>query len=219
MKKYSIEYALEKAKNIEGWLTPNEMKLLYDFVTKSNTNGALVEIGSWAGKSMTIIVTACKEVGNNSEIFSIDPYLTSKDEDNHTYQKFVTNMKELGYWNNINQIKEKSQECGLKWNKPISFIFIDGFHSYDDVKLDFELYFKHILNGGYCILHDVTTWYGPTKLSAEILENRRDIEYIDLANSALALKKVEFLTEDAKVKNQQIVSSLKEMLNTKNLKK
>ncbi len=47
MKKYSIEYALEKAKNIEGWLTPNEMKLLYDFVTKSNTNGALVEIGSW----------------------------------------------------------------------------------------------------------------------------------------------------------------------------
>lgn len=218
MEKYTFEYALNIVKNFDGWLSKEQAELIYDLVKSVPKDGSIVEIGSWAGKSMTVIVTATLEVKNNAEIYSIDPYLTSKDESNNMYEKFVSNMKQIGYWDKIIQIKEKSHEFGINWKKPISFIFIDGFHRYDVVKQDFELYFKHLLQNGICILHDVVSWYGPTKLSIELLENRDDIEVIDLVGSALALRKVELLTNEMKLKNMKIKEHLVDVINTQELK-
>lgn len=44
----------------------------------------------------------------------------------------------------------------IEWNLPIDILFIDGDHSYDGVKKDFEKYEPFVKKGGIILMHDVT---------------------------------------------------------------
>jgi predicted O-methyltransferase YrrM len=46
-----IAEILALVETIDGWLTPKEGQLLYDLARRAPGRGAIVEIGSWKGKS------------------------------------------------------------------------------------------------------------------------------------------------------------------------
>lgn len=52
-------------------------------------------------------------------------------------------------------IKIKERVVGLLRGELIDFLFIDGDHSYDGVKCDFEFYYNLVRNGGIVALHDI----------------------------------------------------------------
>ena len=58
---------------------------------------------------------------------------------------------------------------------PIDFLFIDGDHSYEGVKQDFELYAPLVRNGGIVALHDVGAVDAPgvTRFWSEVVDTRR----------------------------------------------
>jgi cephalosporin hydroxylase len=66
---------------------------------------------------------------------------------------------------------------------PVDFLWIDGDHSYDGVKLDFEMYRSLVRGGGVIAFHDVRAsdfWpsYGSPAFWAEIRTRYRSHEYV-----------------------------------------
>ena len=64
------------------------------------------------------------------------------------------------------------------------FLFIDGDHSYDGVKLDFEMYRGLVRSGGLIAFHDVAPnpdvpEYGVAKFWQELKKSHRTHEFID----------------------------------------
>lgn len=75
-------------------------------------------------------------------------------------------------------------------NNSIDFIFIDGDHTYDAVKQDYDLYFSKVKHGGLIFLHDSRMFrgganfhVGSSKFADEIIANDSRIELIGEAFS------------------------------------
>jgi len=72
--------------------------------------------------------------------------------------------------------------------KPIDFLFIDGDHSYEGVKKDFELYSPLVRKGGIIALHDICPFmassyeYGVSKLWKELKKKYKYKELIQYNN-------------------------------------
>ena len=134
---------LTDALRIPGWLSKNEGKLLAHFAQK--TNGVIVEVGSFQGKSTVFMARVTK-----NPIYAIDPhYLNS-------YKKFLKNTKK---YKNIIPIKKTSAAAAKNWRLPISLLHIDGAHEYRLVKQDLKLWLRHLTPDGVVICHDAFAPY------------------------------------------------------------
>lgn len=79
-------------------------------------------------------------------------------------------------------IRENSHEndtynevCNLV-NNGVDFLFIDGDHTYEGVKQDFEMYSELVSEGGIIAMHDIATHYDEEK----VVQNRREnMEYME----------------------------------------
>lgn len=154
--------------NIEGWFSKEEAKIFYNTINNLTGTASMVEIGSWCGRSLIFSALVAINKGNNCKKYSIDPFLTSKDDPNGKYEIFINNLKKYNLYDKITHIKEKSNDAGEKFKDKIEFLFIDGFHVYEYVKRDFELFSQNVIENGYILIHDVSAWFGPTQLVYDI---------------------------------------------------
>lgn len=209
-----FEKYYNEVKNIEGWFCINEARLFYETINKLTGCASMVEIGSWCGKSLIfthLISTANK---NNCKKYSIDPFLTSKDEPNGKYETFIENLEKYKLFNDIIHIKEKSNTVGETFSEKIEFLFIDGFHVYEYVKRDFELFSKNVVENGYILVHDVSSWYGPTQLIYDVSENSKDMQILDFKDRTVLIKKV---SKSDKEKNKYFENLIKNKIKENNL--
>lgn len=205
---YSFEEAQAAAENIEGWLDISEAKLLYETASSLKGNGVIVEIGSWCSKSLTYLVSGALSCDFCNKIYSIDPFLTSKDEPNGKYETFICNLKENNLYDKITHIKEKSQIAGKTFNESIELLFIDGFHQYYAVKQDFDLFYPKIIEGGHVAVHDVNYYQGPTDLILEYAQSDT-FKIMDYCHSTVLAQKVRELTEEDKINNKKFAEEIK----------
>lgn len=204
----SFEEVHSIAGNIEGWLSEAEAHLLYDTVLTLKGSGAIVEIGSWCSKSLTYMTAGALKGNFSNKIFSIDPFLTSKDEPNGKYETFIENLKNNGIFDKVTHIKEKSQVAGQNFNEEIEFLFIDGFHKYDAVKKDFDLFYPQIVEGGYIAIHDITYFKGPYDLIIELSQNNT-FKMVSFCDSIILAQKVSLLSDVDIENNKKIVEMIK----------
>jgi predicted O-methyltransferase YrrM len=132
--------------------------LLYG-LTRSMKPEICVEIGSALGKSASYIGLALRENGRG-KLYAIDPHMTTNWNDEHavdSYDIFRTNIASLGLDDQITMLRATSEEAARNWKAPIDLIFIDGDHSYEGVKRDWELFLPFINPFGIVIFHD-TIW-------------------------------------------------------------
>lgn len=204
----SVEELREFSKNIEGWQPQAEADMIFDTVSSLKDTGSIVEIGSWCGKSLVNIAAAAVKINFKNKIYSIDPFLTSKDEPNGKYETFIQNLKTCGLAEHIIHIKEKSQIAGLHFDDKIEFIFIDGFHKYEAVKRDFELFYPKVVENGYVALHDIRSYYGPAKLVCEILENDNTFKYVKHSGNLFIGQKAASLSQTDIENNKNMLEYL-----------
>lgn len=204
----SFEDVYAIANNFEGWLDIEEAKLLYNIASNLKGKGVIVEIGSWCAKSLTLLTKGALNNDFANKIYSIDPFLTSKDEPNGKYETFLDNLKKNDLLDKIIHIKEKSQIAGLTFNEKIEFIFIDGFHKYEAVKQDFDLYFPKIVDNGYIAIHDIGSYQGPTDLVIELAQ-AETFKILDFKFTTLLAQKVQTLSKEDKENNRNIINNIK----------
>ena len=173
MEKEEVIRLIEK---MDGWLSTVEMGLLYDLAKNCKGNGVIVEIGSWKGKS-TICLSKGSKRGNQVKIYAIDPHTGDSKQRERlgkvwTFEEFERNIKSVEDDDVVIPIVKTSEEAAENFKEPVELIFIDGAHEYELIKLDFNLWFPKVIEGGIMAFHDTTGRFGLKKLQRRWFINR-----------------------------------------------
>jgi predicted O-methyltransferase YrrM len=118
-----------------------------------------VEIGSARGLSACYVGLALKQNGRG-RLYAIDPHTATTWNDGaspDTLRVMQRNLRIFGVQEFVTIVREHSQDAAAGWTRPIDLLFIDGDHSYDGVRRDWELFSPHVRPMGVVVLHD-TLW-------------------------------------------------------------
>lgn len=145
---------------------------------------------SWGDIGTTYLVDACNGIGGPSDIEDENSFFRKK-----FHPRFIKSTSVDAYYNFF-----------VRQDIKIDFLFIDGDHSYEGVKTDFELYSKLLVDNGIIVIHDTDESYentlivsedakkdhyrfnGPSKLIKE-LEQNPDWNLINLHNFRILMDK------------------------------
>lgn len=152
--------------NLEGWT--HFAPFYFDVVKQAKENSHFVEVGSWKGKSASLmgveiinsgkkIKFDCVDTWNGSEEhldpnnWAFEPNLSKPD---WLYNLFLENTKPIKEY--INPIRLPSLDaCKLYEDKSLDFVFIDAAHDYENVCKDIDAWLPKIKKGGILAGDDI----------------------------------------------------------------
>jgi len=170
---------------VPGWLTDEEGEALYELAKRCTGRGAIVEIGSWKGKS-TICLGLGSRAGNGVRIVAIDPHT------DYRFGDFKANIERAAIADLVTPVPALSQAAADDFREPIELLFVDGSHEEEDVRADFDQWVPKVVDGGWVAFHDTTWTPGPRKVVGQaIYRSRRfkDVEFV--VGSTTVARKVE----------------------------
>ena len=165
--------------DVDGWLGPEEGRLLYDLAASADPMGVIVEIGSWHGRS-TIWLAAGALAGRHAQVVAIDPHAgTELRADSATTEHILRkNLSDAGVDDAVDVVVATSSDVAATWSQPVSLLWIDGDHSYESVKQDFDLWEPFLLPDAAVALHDTFVWPGPERVVRErLIATRRFAQF------------------------------------------
>ncbi len=168
---------------VSGWLSEKEALFLYKSSKRMSENGEVVEIGSWKGRS-TICLAMGARASGKTKIHAID--IHKGDEScgfENTFAEFKKNIKKFSVADVVVPLVMTSKKAAKLWSKkkkPISFLWIDGSHKYEDVKKDVNMWKKYLIDGGMIAFHDTFFVEGPKRVVDEYIfgEEFKDMGFV-----------------------------------------
>ncbi len=148
--------------------------------TENLSEFVIVEIGSYIGQSTTMFANEAKLV------ISVDPFMNDYDPNDGAchaadiptvvYQKFLEN---IAPYNNIVHIKKTSDDAVGDIKEKVDLVYIDGIHTYEQVKKDIQNYTGLIKPGGYICGHDYSDYWIGVKNAVDEAFGKPDLTFID----------------------------------------
>lgn len=143
---------------------------LYEAGLQAGVLGPLLEIGSYCGKSAVYLGAAARESG--TALFSIDHHRGSEEIqpgwEHHdpeivdpatgridTLPFFRRTIADAGLEDVVVSIVGDSPVIAKHWTTPLGLVFIDGAHSEEHVRADYEGWAPKLVAGGLLVFHDV----------------------------------------------------------------
>jgi MMP 1-O-methyltransferase len=171
--------------DVPGWLTDEEGEALYELARACTGKGAIVEIGSWKGKS-TICLGRGSQAGACVPVYAVDPHTDGR------FDEFKSNVERAGISALVRPVASLSQTAAADFDEPIELLFVDGAHRYELVLEDFEKWVPKVVDGGWVAFHDTTWTAGPRKVvGPAIYRSRRFKDARFVAGSTTIARKVE----------------------------
>jgi predicted O-methyltransferase YrrM len=170
-----LDEAWKAAGPVAGFLGESEARLLGTIAACGPRGGAMVEIGSFKGKSTIMLAKVAAHYGLGP-VVAIDPHNFNNVEleahrtspEASSYNEFLQNLETAGVRDLVKVHRAYSTEVSPGWNRPISFLWIDGDHSYRGAKADFDGFIRHLLPGGVVAFHDALHEFeGPIRVFVE----------------------------------------------------
>ncbi|HEX9463018.1 MAG TPA: class I SAM-dependent methyltransferase [Alphaproteobacteria bacterium] len=171
---------VQRLASIEGHLSDEEGGALLLAALHGPGQGAVVEIGSFMGRSTCFLALGCKMAGRG-KVIAIDHFLGSPQQQRGgayeaaevvlrgtTYPKFCENIGQAGLTDYVHATRKCSEDSACGWTTKIRLLFIDGDHAYESVKRDFTLYAPHVEPEGLICFHDVN-WPDVARFHQELI--------------------------------------------------
>lgn len=120
----------------------------------------IVEIGSARGRSTCALALACRTNGDG-RVYAIDPHTVNPWTETGTggateaFLRARLRDYSLEPWCEV--ITATSVEAAKTWTRRIDLLFIDGDHSFEGVRTDFEMFRPWLAPNALVIFHD-TAW-------------------------------------------------------------
>jgi MMP 1-O-methyltransferase len=169
----TLESATQLSLKTPGFLGENEIRFLGILAAWTPAKGAIVEIGSFKGKSTVALATMAKKYGLGP-VVAIDPhqglaYLgPDAPQQSPTFDEFLGNVRSAGLDANVEVQRAYSRDVAKTWSRPIRLLWIDGDHSYEGCKEDFDLFSPFLADGAVVAFHDaLNAVEGPIRVFTE----------------------------------------------------
>jgi predicted O-methyltransferase YrrM len=174
----------DRFRKVEGFLHPLEGYTLLQLAATGPGVGAIVEIGSYLGRSTAFLAAGSKAAGRE-KVVAVDHFRGSPEHqpgqafssailarEGSTFRQFQDNLRELGLEGNVTPVVAPSAAAAEQWSGPIRLLFIDGDHSYEASGRDFELWSRFVVPHGLVCFHDINGWPGVTQFYKELLQRK-----------------------------------------------
>jgi predicted O-methyltransferase YrrM len=168
-----IDNAWQATKDVPGFLGENEARFIGLLAACIPANGAIVEIGSFKGRSTTMLAKVASHYGLGP-VVSIDPHTHNLSTGSDgpvlpsTFQEFQASLRNAGVSEHVEIHHATSTAVSTTWNRKIRFLWIDGDHSYKGAKSDFDGFAPFLVSGGVVALHDaLNNFAGPIRVFVE----------------------------------------------------
>jgi len=170
---------------IPGWLLPSAAELLYQHASQANLQGAVVEIGTFAGKSLVCIARAVKDTRPEiSRVVAIDPQFQPE---------FRETLNDFGVSALIRCLEMPSLAAADTWRQPISFLYIDGHHGKAHAYADLVVWDTMVIPGGIVALDDTIGFFVGPNLQVQVATLTGAYELLTEVGGVTFLKKKQAL--------------------------
>jgi predicted O-methyltransferase YrrM len=154
------EELLSEIENVEGYLSPREIRFLALLAAYPTAKGEILEIGSFKGKSTIVLAKSARLTGSGT-VHAVDPMIAPSETDpdlrgdDSSLPDFERNISSQGVDDRVEFHQLRSDELAKGWDKPLRLLWIDGDHTYEGTKLDFDGFKDHLADGAIVAIHDV----------------------------------------------------------------
>lgn len=161
--------ALPALDGIEGWLTEDQARRLWDRARALPEGATAVEIGSFRGRSTVITALALPE---GARLTAIDPHAgndrgpqewegkEAEAEDDH--HVFLANLEKAGVRDRVTYVRKFSDDAHGDVDGDIDLLYIDGAHRFAPARTDIVEWGDRVVPGGTMLIHDSFSSVGVT---------------------------------------------------------
>ena len=158
------------ADRVTGFMPADEGQALHDVAMRYLDQGIGVEIGTYCGKSTVLLGAAAR--ARTSVLYTVDHHHGSEEHQpgweyhdtslvDPVTGRFDTlpalrhTLDEAGLDDNVVAVVGKSTVVARGWRSPLQLLFIDGGHSAEAAREDYDGWAKWVSAGGALVIHDV----------------------------------------------------------------
>ena len=155
--------------DVEGWMSPDQARRLYDAAATTRAGQQIVEIGSFRGRS-TIVLAAAAPGG--VKVIAIDPHAGNdrgpqelegfQTEAVDDHEIFNSNLRAAGVADRVTHLRAFSAEALTEVTGSIEVLYIDGAHRYAPARTDIRDWGRRVTSGGTMLIHDSFSSVGVT---------------------------------------------------------
>jgi predicted O-methyltransferase YrrM len=183
----SFESALAAAEGVEGWLTEDQARRLFE---RAREGGRIVEIGSFRGRSAIVMAQAA---GDRGELVAIDPHAGSDrgpqeiaadaDRGDADFDAFHANLERAGVEGRVRHVRRFSADALGEVTGPLDLLYVDGAHRYGPARDDLARWGARVRPGGHLLVHDSFSSVGVTLAILRLLLVGRQFRYLGRSGS------------------------------------
>jgi predicted O-methyltransferase YrrM len=153
-----------------GFMPPDEGLALYAACAEAARIGPLLELGTYCGRSTILMAAAARDAG--TVVVTLDHHRGSEEQqpgwEYHdpdlvdpevglmdTVVRFRRTLHAAGLEDHVVAIVARSRTAAPLWSTPLGLVFIDGGHTDEHARGDYEGWAPHVADGGLLVIHDV----------------------------------------------------------------
>jgi hypothetical protein len=165
----SFRDAVSAVADIEGWMSEGQARRLWDRASVLTSGGRIVEIGSFRGRSTTVLALAAP---SDVEIVAIDPHAGNDrgpqefegfvEEAGADHDMFHANLERAGVSDRVRHVRQFSQDALGAVDGEVDVLYIDGAHRYGPARTDILVWGSRVRHGGTMLIHDSFSSVGVT---------------------------------------------------------
>jgi predicted O-methyltransferase YrrM len=184
----SFAEAWALADGVDGWLTPEQGRALFDAASKVPAGRAAIEVGSHRGKSTIMLASGLRP---GATLTAIDPFDDPRwGGGPDSLEIFKANLVRAGVADRVDLHRGLSEEAACGWRGlPVALAWIDGAHDRRSVLVDIDRWDEHLVDGGTMLLHDAFSAIGTTEAVLARLWWTRRYRYVGCVRTLVEFRK------------------------------
>jgi hypothetical protein len=157
---------MQQIDKVPGFLTLAEGYTLFKLAETWPLDGDTIEIGSFKGRSTCFLGSGCR-LGSRGKVIAVDHFKGSAEHqkggheetkeiviEGSTFGAFRNNINLFQLGDIVTPLSGSSDDVSDDYDGQGRLLFIDGDHSYDGTKNDYEAWESHVKKLGVICFHD-----------------------------------------------------------------
>lgn len=170
---------LDELETLDGLISAEVGELLHNQAAVVPASNAIVELGSYKGKSTAYLARGAK-IGHGAPVFAVDAWSEEVSAwrnrvlsrlPSATYREFLDQVTHAGVRDQVTPLRSMTTLAAEMWadmegGQSVGLLYIDGDHHFDAVLADFRAWHPHLAEDALVVFDDYDTETNPGVLAA-----------------------------------------------------